>query len=44
MQQDGNLALYNSGNAHLWSTDTYRGGNDKQGGRLAMYDTASSSC
>jgi len=38
MQQDGNLALYNAKSQHLWSTDTYRGGNDKQGGRLIMYD------
>ena len=38
MQQDGNLALYNSQNKHLWSTDTYRGGIEKQGWRLIMSD------
>ena len=38
MQADGNLALYNSKNQHLWSTDTYRGGIEKQGWRLIMSD------
>jgi len=28
MQEDGNLVLYNSKGEHLWSTDTYTGGDD----------------
>lgn len=38
MQEDGNLALYNSNNQHLWSTDTYRGSPDQKGWRLIMGD------
>jgi len=38
MQEDGNLVLYNSKGEHLWSTDTYRNGAEKQGLRLVMYD------
>ena len=38
MQQDGNLVLYNAKGGHLWSTDTYRGGDEQVGARLAMYD------
>ena len=38
MQKDGNLALYNAKGEHLWSTDTYSGGSEKEGQRLVMFD------
>lgn len=38
MQNDGNLALYNSKKAHLWSTDTYQGSEEQKGRRLVMQD------
>lgn len=38
MQNDGNLVLTNSKKAPIWSTDTYRGGDEKQGRRLVMQD------
>ena len=37
MQTDGNLAAYNSKGQHLWSTDTYRGGDHRMGERLVIY-------
>jgi len=38
MQEDGNLVLYNSKGEHLWSTDTYRGDEDKRGFAVMMRD------
>ncbi len=38
MQNDGNLALYNSKKGHLWSTDTYQGSEAQKGRRLVMED------
>jgi len=38
MQNDGNLALYNSKKAHLWSTNTYQGSEPQKGRRLVMED------
>ena len=40
MQTDGNLVAYNAKGQPVWATDTYRGGDDKLGGRLALYDDA----
>jgi len=38
MQNDGNLCLYDGNNKPIWCTDTYRGGMDKIGYKLVLYD------
>ncbi|MFN8346941.1 MAG: hypothetical protein U0X91_18205 [Spirosomataceae bacterium] len=39
LQEDGNLCLYDKNGKHIWSTDTYRGSEDKKGHHLVVENT-----